>query len=398
MTVEQFFRFTPLASLTRGGLVEDETAAFVYPGEEVRLLYKIDQILSVKSYDGGTVYEPEKDYTVRDGKIALTQASSIPVMTPELYYSEGAAPLLRVRKPDGTESPCFFSEDGTIPRFQVRVTYTHSDAWDGFCQPHFSGRFERFLDLLRTGRDATVLFYGDSITYGANASLLQNTPPHQPPYPMLLTRALAELYGYTVRFAPPDAENTYALPVPDFAAGDRGKLTYVNTAVGGWNSRDGVHRLGTHVTPQVEKYGCDLLVLAYGMNDGGRPPEETARNCEKIMRHVLSMRKDASVLLVSTMLPNPEALGGWNASQPGQEPELLRLADRLNEEGVPCGVAQMTSVSASVLQKKRFLDYTGNNINHPNDFFSRVYASTLLQTMVGYESDIGDRGSDIVKS
>ncbi len=389
MTVEQFFRNTPLASLTRGMLVEDETAAFVYPGEEKRLLYKIEKILSVRSYDGATEYVAERDYTVRDGNLILTKTSAIPVMTPELYYSEGALPILRVRKPDGTESPCFFTENGEISGYQIRVSYTHCDEWDGFRQP-CTGRFGRFLKLLETGRDATVLFHGDSITYGANASLVQNTPPYQPPYPMLFTNALADLYGYTVRFAPPDAEGTYTAPAPDYAAGDRGTLTSVNTAVGGWNSRDGVDRLDTHIAPQVEKYGCDLLVLAYGMNDGGRTPEETARNCETIARRVLSLRKDASILLVSTMLPNPEAIG-WTSSQPLQEPELLRLADTLNGEGTPCGVAQMTSVSASVLQRKRFLDYTGNNINHPNDFFSRVYAGTLLQALVGYNAEIWDR-------
>ncbi|MBQ6019316.1 MAG: SGNH/GDSL hydrolase family protein [Clostridia bacterium] len=388
MTAEQLFTGTPLAPLTRGTLVEDETAAFIYPDEEKQLLYRIDRILAVKSYGGETVYEQGKDYVLRDGKLALTEHTRIPVMTPELYYSEGSMPILRVRKPDGTESPCYFSEDGTISRFQVRVTYTHTDAWDGFRQP-CAGRFGRFLHMLEAGRDATVLFYGDSITCGANASLLQDTPPYQPPYPMLLTRALAELYGYAVRFAPPEAEKAYAKPMPDYSAGDRGALTYVNTAVGGWNSRDGVDRLGTHITPQVEKYGCDLFVLAFGMNDGDSDPQETADNCEKIVRHVLSMRKDASVLLVSTMLPNSDALGGWNASQPGQEAALLRLAEKLNGEGIPCGVAQMTSVSASVLTKKRFIDYTGNNINHPNDFFSRVYAQTLLQALVGYGSEIG---------
>ena len=387
ITTERPLKHPLPTPLTRGTLVEDETAAFIYPGEEKRLLYRIETILSVKSYDGATEYEPERDFIVRDGVLVLTEHTRIPVMTPELYYSEGASAILRVRRPDGTESPCFFSESGTIFRYQVRVTYTHSDAWDGFRQPHHPGRFDRFLKLFETGRDATVLFYGDSITYGANASLIQNTPPYQPPYPMLVTNALADLYGYTVRFAPPGAEKTYAAPVPDHSAGDRGTLTYVNTAVGGWNSRDGVDRLDTHITPQIGKYGCDLLVLAFGMNDGSTPPETTARNCETIARHALSLQKDASVLLVSTMLPNPEAIG-WTASQPLQEAALLRLADRLNGEGVPCDVARMTSVSASVLTKKRFLDYTGNNINHPNDFFSRVYAQDLLQTLVGYDTQI----------
>ena len=386
MTVEEFFRNTPMAPLTRGALVEDETAAFICPDEEKRLLYEIGGVLSVKSYDGALVYVPERDYTVRGGRLLLPPGSAIPAITPEVYYSEGAQPLLKVRKPDGSVSPCFFTESNEITRHQVRVTYTHADKWSGFTQPHTPGRFERFLRLLEEGRGATVLFYGDSITYGANASFLQNTPPHRPPYPMLLTDALARLYGCGVRFLPPEAENAYAGPAPELHAGTRGMISYVNTAVGGWDSKGGKERLGTHITPQVKKYGCDLFVLAFGMNDGGRPPEETAENCEAIVRHVLSLSENASVLLVSTMLPNPKAVNGWFANQPLQEPALLALAEKLRNEGVPCDVARVTSASEAVLKRKEFIDYTGNNINHPNDFFSRVYAQTALQTLVGYDT------------
>ena len=46
----------------------------------------------------------------------------------------------------------------------------------------------------------------------------------------------------------------------------------------------------------------------------------------------------------------------------------------------------MTSVSQAILKHKDFHDYSGNNINHPNDYFVRVYAQTLLQTVVGYEN------------
>ena len=387
MRVKDFFLDTPMESLTRGARVTEETVAFLEPETEKRTLYRIAEILRVTSYSGDAVYEPGRDYVLRDGALALTPGSRIPVMPLSLYYSCGAQELLRVRKPDGTESPCYFSEDGTMARFQIRVSYTHGDAWDGFRQPHTPGRFAKFLQKAEAGRDLTLLFYGDSITYGANASFMQGEPPHQPPYPMLFTDALARLYGYSVRFAPPEAAHAYPGPAPAFCEGRRGALTYVNTAVGGWNSADGVNGLGTHVEPQIKKYGCDLFLLAFGMNDGSRPPEETAANCEAVARRVLALRPDAAVLLVSTMLPNPDASNGWFASHPLQEPALLRLAASLREEGAACDVARVTSASEAVLRKKRFLDYTGNNINHPNDFFSRVYAQTLLETLVGYDGE-----------
>ena len=393
MTLEKFFENTPVAAFDRGGLVRDETVAFIYPDEEKPLLYDAVSIVSVKSCDGNITYEQGRDYALRDRKLVLTPGSAIPVITPEVFYSDGEEPILKVLKPDGSESPCYFNATGTMGKYQVQVTYIPSS--QKHIMPPCNGRFERFLRLLEKGEDASVLFYGDSITYGANASLVHNLPPYQPPYPILFTCALAEIYGYSVRFALPDAHGAYGGPFPEAPRGGRGTITLVNTAVGGWNSEDGANRLDTHITPQIKKYGCDLLVLAYGMNDAGRSPEETAANCEKIARHVLSVCKDSSVLLVSTMLPNPEALHGWYANQPFQEPELEKLAGKLNGEGAPCDAAKMTSVSSEILKRKKFIDITGNNINHPNDYFSRVYASTLIQALIGYDSEIFEKHNSL---
>ena len=46
-------------------------------------------------------------------------------------------------------------------------------------------------------------------------------------------------------------------------------------------------------------------------------------------------------------------------------------------------VIPMTSVHASVLGVKRYFDMTGNNVNHAGDFLVRIYAQTILETIVG---------------
>ena len=371
----------PLRKITSwngSGLAEDETVAFVERSEAKQLLFPIDSVVSVTSYDGETVYADGRDYVVRDGKLALCENSAIPVMMPELYYSDGDEPILKVRKPDGTVSPCYFGSGGSISRYQVKVTYTHRGT--RCILPPGSGRFARLIRLLASGDDVTVFFYGDSITFGADASLTPNLPPFQPSFPILFTCALAERYGRSVRFAQPEAQKAYAGPFPEAPKGGRGTITLVNTAVGGWTSEDGVNRSDTHVAQPVSRYGCDLFVLGFGMNDGGRSGAETAANCETIVRRLLSMQPEASVILISTMLPNPDAIG-WNANQASQEPELIRLSEKLNGEGAACGTAKMTTVSAQILKRKRFIDVTGNNINHPNDYLSRVYASALMRTL-----------------
>ena len=391
MTTSEFFAKKPLADIFSAGVLEEETVAFLAPDEKKRLLFRADEILRVTSYDKSVTYEPGRDYALADGCLVRAADSAIPFFEPALYYSPGDQAMLKLKKPDGEITDGFFSEGRAIPDRQARVTYRHSDGWDGFRQETRRDRFARFFAKLEAGQDVTVLFYGDSITYGANASLLMQWAPRQPSYPMLFTMALAELYGYTVRFTPPMVANAALDAVPDYRAGDRGTITYVNSAVGGWSSQNGIDSFATHVAEKIDRFGCDLFALAFGMNDGNLPAEKTARNCEKILQKVFDAAPETNALLVSTMLPNPDAANGWFGTQPTQEPLLLALADAFTKKGLPCAAAQMTSVSRAVLARKRFIDYTGNNINHPNDFFSRVYACTLLQTVVGYDHIINNK-------
>ena len=180
ISLKQFSDYTYLEAFDRGGLCEDETAAFIYPDEEKQLLYDIDSIVSVKSYDGGTVYEQGKDFVLKNGKLALSGNSAIPVMTPEIYYSDGEQPILKVLKPDGGESPCYFNGSGTLSKYQIRITYTHEES-HGLLPP-CKGRYGRFLSLLESGENVTVFFHGDSITYGCDASLSHGLPPYQPSF------------------------------------------------------------------------------------------------------------------------------------------------------------------------------------------------------------------------
>ena len=97
------------------------------------------------------------------------------------------------------------------------------------------------------------------------------------------------------------------------------------------------------------------------------------------------MSPDSSIVLLSTMVPNPDGVN-WYGNQDKQEEQLKTLAEEYRGRGVACGVCCMTSTSLDVLKYKDFHDYSGNNINHPNDYFVRIYAQTLLQLVVGYEN------------
>ncbi len=364
-----------------------ETVMFLDKGDVKSLLFPIESIISVTSYDGKTVYEEGKDYVIEDGKLKVTENSSIKVITSAKYYNH-AGSLINTKDPStGKMVPTFWGES-QVKQWQVSVTYTHAEGWEGYVQESQLEVYKNFIGKLVAGEDVTVFFYGDSITWGACSTYLEGVEPRQGAYSMLFTEALADLFGYKVKYVNTGLVASMAChPVPstEYVGGERGTITYVNTAIGGWTSTDGVNNFDKFVKEQVEKYGCDLFVLGYGMNDGGVGANTTKANAKKMIDKLLEIKPEASVMLVSTMTPHTGS--NWDhASIQQQEKQLLSLAKSYVKDGKPVAVACVNSVSKAIQEHKTFNDYSGNNINHPNDWFYRVYAQTLLQTLVGYEN------------
>ena len=366
-----------------GNTVRNETVMFMEKGDVKSLLYPISEVVSVTSYDCTRTYVEGEDYEVVNGQLKVLEGSSIPCITADVYYNYPGS-IIQV---DGQD--IFWGENAIQP-YQVNVTYTHESTWTGYTQQSYSDLYASFIAKLEAGEDVTIVFYGDSITYGANASWLAGEEPNQYPYPILFTHALADLFGYTVQHADYSYLTASAgltgAPVPpdeDYVAGDRGVITYINVSEGGENSNTGSYpnKMQSYLVDPITEHGCDLFVLAYGMNDD---TSNINRNDERIYNKVWSVAPDAAVMLVSTMVPQP----GSNVyrEQYKQEDNLLNFIKPLQRKNKPIAVACMTSVSLSILETKTFSDYSGNNVNHPNDFFNRVYAQTLLQTLIGYEN------------
>ena len=69
-----------------GKEVRSETLMFIDYGDSKQLLYTPDEIISVTSYDGKTVYREGVDYSFSDGKITILEGSSMPCITSDNYY------------------------------------------------------------------------------------------------------------------------------------------------------------------------------------------------------------------------------------------------------------------------------------------------------------------------
>ena len=378
---------TYMSPVWDGRVVYNETVMFVGMDDTAALLYTPDEILSVRSYDLKTEYVKGKDYDVVDGKLVLLEGTSIPVITFEEYYHEKEIPGMPaqlVTKFDGKSYYTYWGEGTVMTKWQIAVTYVHDQYWEGFIPENASAQFAKMIAKLEKGEDVTMMFYGDSITFGATSSSGANVSPYAPPYTQMFTHYLAQKYGYTVKYVNSGLAGTASVPTSDTVFGTNGTITYINTAVGGWTSVDGDTKFDQYVKPYVEQYGCDFFLLAFGMNDAGNSPKNEQKAIKKIADKVYEIAPETEMLLVATMIPNPEATNGWYGNQHRFEDVFKTLASNYVADGKSCAVACMTSMSQRILENKRFRDHTGNNINHPNDFLGRLYAQVVYETVIGY--------------
>ena len=378
-----------------GDTVFFESVMFINKGETKTLLFPIDEIIEVQSYNGRKKYVEGRDYQIVDGKLYIPETSTINVITSKGYYNYTSSPMI-FEKYNGVDVPVYWGENETMTQWQLRVTYKHSKTWYGFKQETYIKQYEGLIKKLIAGEDVTFIFYGDSITCGATSSWFSNVPTldwyqtkafFQWSYSMLFTQALADLFGYTIDFIDASTLNTIIkAPPADYVGGTRGTITYINTSVGGWTSEGGLNNFDKHIKPFIEKYGCDLFGVAFGMNDAGVDPVVTANNIKSIYQRAMALDSDFYGMVISTMVPNNEATNGWYGNQYLQEEKLESVVDYLNNNGIKSGLVRVTSVSQALLTRKSFRDHTGNNINHPNDFMHRIYAQTCLQAFLGYEN------------
>ena len=352
-----------------GDTVAHETVLFREDEREAKLTYPMDEILGVFTADLTAELEADRDYLLRDGMLVRPEGSRMPFIPLERFYPS--------EHRDGADFGCTeeghpflgFGEGDSMIRYMVDVTYRHSAAWDGPIPPPQTDKCARFLATLERGEEATILFYGDSITTGANSSGIVGVPPYAESFPLMVSRALAQKYGYAlsidvVPYGPVD---------PVRRTGER-VLHYVNTAVGGMESKWGLE----NVRERACGYSPDLMILAFGMNDGWRTRAEYMDLTAQIVRAMQAACPGTDILLLSSILPHWRA-AGFFGHQDEYEDGLWDFA----QHEAHVGVAPMTSMHRHLLRRKEYYHATGNNVNHPSDFMARVYAMTLLAAL-GY--------------
>ncbi len=328
------------------GKVIRETVLF-REDQDCPLLFVPEEILEITNLAGDIRFEEGMDWELRDGKLHRLPGSRLDEITDaELFPAEavedGTFPM-----PGGFS---LFTPQAQLILRQAQVTYTcQPEQWTGVRPESARAILPRTFAALEAKRPLRLLLNGDSISVGAQCTGSLNLPPWQPNYGQMLTAALEAHYGAPVEF--------------------------INTSVGGMDSTWAVENLEANIL----QYKPDLLIIAFGMNDGWKTPEHFGSNIRAMVAGVRERCPDCEIILVATSLPNP-ILTDPQAHFWGNQQYFLPVLEEIAADPVHGGhiaVANISDMHRYLLTKKRFLDLTSNNVNHPNDFFYRLYAQFL---------------------
>lgn len=335
-----------LLPVWEGDTVTDESLTFIRDKSgfaSAPLLYDPESIISVTSATGRDVYEEGRDFVMTDSGIALTENSRIFAFNEDELYP--AEPIEGHTFPMEVGNVLFY--EGTFyHERQVSVTYKAKEkitpALDFASKAHLLPRSHA---KLKSGT-LNLCVFGDSISVGANASGFTGIEPFCPTYAELFRRGLELKYG--------------------------AKVEYHNPSKGGMNSKWGTENAESLIKPVMIP---DLAIVAFGGNDSPTPVETFVSNIKSIMKTIRGYAPECEFICTCTSLPN-KLLSSDKARFYGNQYLFEEPMLALEKEGV--AIADITHLQTQVLTRKRFIDMTGNNVNHPNDFFHRLYAQYYM--------------------
>ncbi|WP_178129171.1 SGNH/GDSL hydrolase family protein [Pseudomonas sp. ANT_J12] len=229
-------------------------------------------------------------------------------------------------------------------KYQYAVTYDKNR----YFRPSIFGKLGN-IPAIAGKVPLKVTFFGDSITLGANATDIY-AAPNQPGYVGLVMAYLNTQYP--------------------------GLWEYRNNSVGGWSTKNAM----SAVSYRVMDKKSDLVVLGFGMNDSNSISAiDYKHNLQNVISAIRSKQPNVPILLISSISANPDS-SVQNRKLLLSYPKMMR---GLTVENKNVALADVTETWLMILKNKRYLDLTGNGLNHPNDFGHRVIAEAVLAAVLG---------------
>ncbi len=346
-------------------VIYNECCCFIQDGESItaKLKFKPTRIVSVRDWSLKKEYVEGVDYTFDPETLTFTwlEGSSIP------YFTKN---FLSGKNEDGSLIPAFTDYDSApwstlgyarwdnaiycigpqLYEKQMHVTYEYDNSqFEGQKQEFVGDKLPNTMAKLLNGEKLKVVFYGDSIPVGCDASSMYNREPRQLDIAKMFQRALKEIYG--------------------------SQITLRNTAVGGTTTQWAKE----NVQKKVIEHAPDLVILMTGGNDGNNTAN-SKKNIHDTVKAIKQALPDCEIILMDTFVGN--AAGNMATAI---KPMLKDMHDSIaaEEQGVvSVGIFELHTY---FIEGKNYIDFSGNGINHPNDYMIRLYTQQLLSAVVDFE-------------
>lgn len=363
LSIGKIFHKEWLEPIWEGGYCFRETFAAVADenGCRASFLWTPKEILSVESYDGETVYEEGIDYLVEGDELVIPEGSHIPVtgwdtfLYPDFDTAKKAGEASEFAKDFGPLvttngkflNLCAIGNPKLVTEKQIAVTYKATKKELLSAPESQLDKLPKLSAKLEVGEPVKIVLYGDSVCCGCDCSGMYGQKPGQPTWAELLFHQMEEKWQSPVCFH--------------------------NTSVEGVDSEWAIE----NSSQRAANFHPDLVILGFGMND--RCGMEEYRN--KTGRLIEAIRKvspKTEFLLIASTLPNELA-----ATEPHH---FWAYQDEYSEslkglEGMGVAIADIQAVQKEIGKRKRYIDITGNWLNHPNDYLARILAQVVIKTL-----------------
>ncbi|MGC6387332.1 SGNH/GDSL hydrolase family protein [Ewingella sp. S1.OA.A_B6] len=298
-----------------------------------KLMFKPTSSVMVFNQTTSVLYRKNKDFVYHGSSITFPTDSAVPV-----------APA-GFSKPLKEDKKFNVKVNTEYQNYQIPVSYKKN----GHLNLKMSGSISDLRKLIKEEPDIKVTYYGDSITFGANATDIYSAP-NQPPFVGLVSAYLSMFKG--------------------------GGYHWYNPSVPGWNTNNAV----SDNTGRMLKLDSNIYVISFGVNDSNDvTPKEFIKNIEFLIREIKNKNKNARIVLTSPIRPNPEWVLPKKEYFQGYSNGLKALSLKYEHTTF----IDITDVWNQILKRKNIWAITGNGVNHPGDFGHRVIAEALLTTMLG---------------
>ena len=339
----------------------------------VKLMFPAAYVLEVRSNDLKTVYEREKDYRVENGELVIPQGSAIvPVPHDEFFLPEGTdSEWVYNDRAGEDEGRAVTTDRFVLYEYRYVVTYIRTEQYDGNQVASKGEKLTHFAQKLENGENITMLYVGDSIGEGAGIS-------GEFPNLVEMTRLGIE------------ARSESSVDLYNCSVGGIDSLEFMNLINGLYDTINPniLQNAKQKYSVMDQKKGfADIVFIALGANDSaaGRTSDLFKLHIGFLIDYFRAANPDVSVVLVSSM-----EISDKIRKNTAEDKRNLRMYDlgeyaralaELEEEYDNLVLADVHTAQESVLKKKYLEDIIADNLNHPTDYMSRLYAQIILETI-----------------